>query len=92
MILEWLSAVLNFDLFRADLEPAVPRSFGSKGARQPFDRVLMFKTLVLQTSHNLSDERAEYLIRTDYRSRVFSAWALVTQCRTRIRSGTFAKR
>jgi transposase, IS5 family len=28
-----------------------------------YDPVLMFKTLVLQASHNLSDERAEYLIR-----------------------------
>ena len=35
----------------------------SKGGRPPFDHVLMFKTLVLQASHNLSDERTEYLIR-----------------------------
>lgn len=61
--LERLSGVVNFELFRADLERAVPRSDGSKGGRPPFDHVLMFKTLVLQTSHNLSDERTEYLIR-----------------------------
>ena len=29
----------------------------------PFDHVLMFKVLILQSSHNLSDERTEYLIR-----------------------------
>jgi IS5 family transposase len=61
--LERLSAVVDFELFRADLERAVPRSDGSKGGRPPFDHVLMFKTLILQSTHNLSDERTEYLIR-----------------------------
>src|SRR6201982_4339808 len=61
--LERLSAVVDFELFRADLERAVPRSDGSKVVRPPFDHVLMFKTLILQSTHNLSDERTEYLIR-----------------------------
>src|SRR5271156_5770990 len=61
--LERLNTVVDFELFRADLERAVPRSDRAKGGRPPFDHVLMFKTLVLQTSHNLSDERTEYLIR-----------------------------
>jgi IS5 family transposase len=61
--LERLSAVVDFEQFRSDLERAVPRSDRSKGGRPAFDHVLMFKTLVLQASHNLSDERAEYLIR-----------------------------
>ena len=50
-------------MFRADLERAVPRSDRSKGGRPPFDHVLMFKVLILQSSHSLSDERTEYLIR-----------------------------
>jgi transposase, IS5 family len=58
--LERLNAVVDFALFRADLEQAVPRSDREKGGRPPFDPVLMFKVLVLQTSHNLSDERTEY--------------------------------
>jgi hypothetical protein len=41
--LERLNAVVDFDLFRADLERAVPRSDGSKGGRSAFDHVLMFK-------------------------------------------------
>ena len=50
-------------MFRAALQQAVPRSDGSKGGRPPFDHVLMFKVLVLQTMHSLSDERFEYLIK-----------------------------
>jgi transposase, IS5 family len=58
--LERLSAVVAFDLFRPDLERAVVRSDRSRGGRPPFDHVLMFKVLILQSSHNLSDERTEY--------------------------------
>ncbi len=63
--LERLSAIVDFELFRPDLEKAVPRSNGSKGGRPPFDHVFMFKVLVLQASHSLSDERTEWLCCTD---------------------------
>lgn len=61
--LERLNAIVDFELFRADLARAVPRSDGSKGGRPAFDHVLMFKVLILQAAHSLSDERAEYLIK-----------------------------
>jgi len=61
--LERLSELLDFEMFRCDLERAVPRSDGSKGGRPAFDHVLMFKVLLLQAMHALSDERCEYLIR-----------------------------
>ena len=61
--LERISGLVDFEMFRADLEQAVPRSDGSKGGRPAFDRVLMFKVLLLQAMHSLSDERCEYLIR-----------------------------
>jgi hypothetical protein len=54
--LERLNAVVDFELFRADLARAVPRSDRSKGGRPPFDHVLMFKTRVLQASHSLSPD------------------------------------
>jgi transposase, IS5 family len=34
-----------------------------KGERPPFDHVLMFKVLILQTHNNLSDERTEFYLR-----------------------------
>ena len=39
------------------------RADRSKGGRPPFDHVLMFKVLILQAMHSLSDERCEYLIK-----------------------------
>jgi IS5 family transposase len=61
--LERLKGIVDFEIFRADLERAAPRADRSKGGRPPYDHVLMFKVLILQSSHSLSDERTEYLIK-----------------------------
>src|SRR5271154_3440492 len=61
--LERLKGIVDFEIFRGDLERAVPRSERAKGGRPPYDHVLMFKVLILQSSHSLSDERTEYLIK-----------------------------
>ena len=61
--LERLQTVIDFELFRPELERAVPRADRSKGGRPPFDHVLMFKVLILQTQNNLSDERTEFYLR-----------------------------
>jgi len=58
--LERLNAIVDFEAFRSDLAGAVPRSEGSKGGRPPFDHVFMWKVLILQASHSLSDERTEF--------------------------------
>src|SRR3546814_1747049 len=47
--LEKLGALIDFELFRPDLDAALQRSDGSKGGRPPLDAVMMFKVLVLQT-------------------------------------------
>ena len=49
---------------RCSVRTWMPRSAtdGAKGGRLPFDPVLMFKILVIQSANNLSDERAEFLI------------------------------
>ena len=61
--LERLAAVVDFELFRFELERAAPRADRSKGGRPLFDHVLMFKVLILQTQNNLSDELREFYLR-----------------------------
>jgi transposase, IS5 family len=61
--LERLAKVVDFEVFRDDLEAALSRSDRSKGGRPPYDPVLMFKVLVLQTLYTLSDEQSEYQLK-----------------------------
>ena len=61
--LERLALVLDFELFRPELEAALARSDRAKGGRPPYDAVLMFKVLVLQTLYTLSDDQTEDQIR-----------------------------
>jgi transposase len=61
--LERVKSLVDFEIFRPTLERAVARADRSKGGRPPFDHVLMFKVLILQAMHSLSDERCEYLIK-----------------------------
>lgn len=61
--LERLTRVVDFEVFRGDLEAALSRSDRSKGGRPPYDPVLMFKVLVLQTLYTLSDDQTEYQLK-----------------------------
>ena len=61
--LEAYSAVIDFEMFRAELEAAVNYGDGSKGGRPPYDVVMIFKILIIQAQNNLSDDRAEFLIK-----------------------------
>jgi transposase, IS5 family len=61
--LERLAEVVDFGVFRGDLEAALSRSDRMKGGRPPYDAVLMFKVLVLQTLYTLSDEQTEYQLK-----------------------------
>jgi hypothetical protein len=60
--LEGFRAAVDFEVFCPDQDAALAYSDGSRGGRPPFDPVMMFKVLVIQTTNNLSDERAEFLI------------------------------
>lgn len=60
--LEAFRRAVDFEIFRPDLVAALAYSTGERGGRPPFDPVMMFKVLVIQTANNLSDERTEFLI------------------------------
>jgi transposase, IS5 family len=60
--LEKLQALVDFEIFRPEIDAALKRSDGSKGGRPPMDAVLMFKVLILQTLYGLSDAQAEFQI------------------------------
>jgi hypothetical protein len=55
--LERLAVVVDFELFRDELEAALERSDRARGGRPPYDPVLMFKVLVLQTLYTLRTTR-----------------------------------
>ena len=61
--LERLAGVVDFELFREELQRALNRSDGAKGGRPAYDAVLMFRVLVLQTLYTLSDDQTEYQLR-----------------------------
>ena len=60
--LEAFGRAVDFEIFRPDLVATLNYSTGERGGRPPFDPVMMFKVLVIQTTNNLSDERTEFLI------------------------------
>lgn len=61
--LEVLDATVDFEYFRGWLAEGLGYSDGANGGRPPFDPVSMFKALILQAQHNLSDARTEFMIR-----------------------------
>jgi transposase, IS5 family len=61
--LEGLAQVIDFEVFRGELERALSRSDRARGGRPPYDAVLMFKVLVLQSLYTLSDDRTEYQLK-----------------------------
>ena len=61
-----LGAAVDWEGFRPILDEAFAKSRKSNAGRKGFNRVLMFKILVLQQLYNLSDDRTEYQIRDRY--------------------------
>jgi IS5 family transposase len=64
--LEAIDRLMPWESFRADIEAVVRTSEEMKkssAGRKPVDAIVMFRMLVLQALHNLSDEQAEYQVR-----------------------------
>src|SRR5713101_7622109 len=64
--LETIKKMVQWEDFRADIEAVTetkPEERRSNAGRKPYDTILKFKIVVLQSLHNLSDEQTEYLIR-----------------------------
>jgi len=61
--LEKLDNYIDFECFRELLECSFEKYDSHKGGRPPFDKVMMFKGLVLKSMYNLSFEKLEYHIK-----------------------------
>jgi len=57
-----LKSAINWELFRAELEALRDKQRKSASGAKPYDAVLMFKILILQSLYNLSDDAMEYQI------------------------------
>jgi IS5 family transposase len=64
--LETIKTTVPWEAYRADIEAVTGEKAKvrkSSAGRKPYDALLKFKILVLQSLYNLSDEQTEYLIR-----------------------------
>jgi IS5 family transposase len=57
-----LERYIDFEMFRSDLEQVFPVRREGEAGRPPFDAVLMFKVLIIQRLHGLSDDQTEFQI------------------------------
>src|SRR3990167_10508990 len=61
--LEKLVSVVDFEPFRKTINGSIAFIISRKGGRPPWDCVVMFKILILQTLYNISDEQLEFQIK-----------------------------
>ena len=57
-----LDKVIDWEMFRKPIETALYVEPKGAGGRPPFDKLMMFKILILQKYYNLSDEQTEFQI------------------------------
>ena len=62
-ILVRLNEVIDWEIFREELETMRNKERKSAAGRKPYDVILMFKILILQSLVNLSDAQVEFQIR-----------------------------
>jgi hypothetical protein len=61
--LQKLNKVIDWEIFRPILESALLNKNKAKGGRPPFDKILMFKIIILQRYFNISDDQTEFQIK-----------------------------
>ena len=64
--LETIKTTVPWETFRADIEAVTetkPEERKSNAGRKPYDAILKFNIVVLQSLYNLSDEQTEFMIR-----------------------------
>ena len=58
-----LNEVIDWEMFRKPIEEALYVEPKAPGGRPPYDKLMMFKILILQKYYNLSDEQTEFQIK-----------------------------
>ena len=58
-----LDQMIDWEMFRNPIEEALYVEPKAPGGRPPYDRLMMFKILILQKYYNLSDEQTEFQIK-----------------------------
>ena len=61
--LQKLNQIIDWEMFREPIEQALYKEPKSNAGAKTYDRVMMFKILILQRYYNLSDEQTEFQIK-----------------------------
>ena len=61
--LQRLNAIIDWEIFRTPIEEVFYKERKSNAGAKPFDRLMMFKILILQRYYNLSDQQTEFQIK-----------------------------
>jgi len=61
--LQKLNQIIDWEMFREPIEKALYKELKSNAGAKPYDRVMMFKILIMQRYYNLSDQQTEFQIK-----------------------------